>query len=348
MSVDTLITETFEQWLGGEAGPARVRGVENHEPVRPLWEALAQSGFANLLLPESLGGAQASLATLFRVLLSCGSSALPVPLHTTIWVRAALHRQALGIPEGPIALACGHRDGGRILCSAVPFAATAQWVLADLGDEALLLPLARAEVGSPGIHATLRRDLSWSNEPVDTLHLVRDQDWQAVGAAMSAALIAGAASRILQMTLEYANDRSQFGKPIGKFQALQQQISVMAEEVFAARMAAELVWRGTALPSRASAAIAKARTGEAVTRIAGIAHGVFGAIGITEECDLQLFTRRLHEWRGDFGSEAFWQQEIGKALLASGDDVLTYVLGQTSAARQVADMRPASGGIAHE
>lgn len=330
MSIDTLITETFEQWLTGEVSPAQVRSVENDESAQPLWEALAQSGFANLMLPESLGGAQASLPTLFRVLLTCGSNALPVPLHTTIWARAVLHRQGLAIPEGPITLACGHRDGGRILCTAVPFAATAQWVLVDLGDEELLLPLAQAEVLSPGIYATLRRDLAWSSEPSESLHLARSQDWQAVGAAMSAALIAGAASRILEMTLEYANNRSQFGKPIGKFQALQQQISVMAEEVFAARMAAELVWRGAGVPSRASAAIGKARTSEAVTRIASIAHGVFGAIGITEECDLQLFTRRLHEWRSDFGSEAYWQQETGKALLASSDDMLAYVLGQTS------------------
>ena len=53
--------------------------------------------------------------------------------------------------------------------------------------------------------------------------------------------------------------------------------------------------------------------GEAATRVAATAHAVYGAIGISEEHDLQLFTRRLHEWRLADGSETYWNRLLGAA-----------------------------------
>jgi alkylation response protein AidB-like acyl-CoA dehydrogenase len=124
--------------------------------------------------------------------------------------------------------------------------------------------------------------------------------------------------RILSMTIEHANQRTQFGKPIGKLQAIQQQISIMAEQVYAVRMAAQMgVATSGFTPERFQAAMAKARTGEATGVVASIAHAVHGAMGVTEECDLQLFTRRIHEWRSSFGSESYWYGEIGSAYMAS-------------------------------
>jgi alkylation response protein AidB-like acyl-CoA dehydrogenase len=50
---------------------------------------------------------------------------------------------------------------------------------------------------------------------------------------------------------------------------------------------------------------------------APLAHAVHGAIGITAELDLQLYTRRAHELRADFGAETHWNRVLGRALLAS-------------------------------
>jgi alkylation response protein AidB-like acyl-CoA dehydrogenase len=60
-----------------------------------------------------------------------------------------------------------------------------------------------------------------------------------------------------------------------------------------------------------------------VVLVASIAHAVHGAIGVTEEYDLQLFTRRLHEWRMAHGSEAHWNPIIGRSMLASGVPTMT-------------------------
>ena len=113
----------------------------------------------------------------------------------------------------------------------------------------------------------------------------------------------------------------------------QQQLSVMAEHSVAARAAAMLGlagrgWRVDTL----RAAVAKARTGEAAAQVAAIAHAVHGAIGVTEEFDLQMFTRRLHEWRMQYGGESYWSRRLGRALLEASSPPLQFVQERLSAA----------------
>ncbi len=153
-----------------------------------------------------------------------------------------------------------------------------------------------------------------------------------IAAASFAALIAGAADRVLAMTLDYANQRSQFGKQIGKFQAVQNQISIMAERSWAARMAAQLACQSaTWSPRPMLAAVGKSRSSEAAAIIADIGHAVHGAIGVTEEYDLQLYTRRLREWRLCAAAETYWASRIGAQLLREpGHSALSFLCAELS------------------
>jgi alkylation response protein AidB-like acyl-CoA dehydrogenase len=167
------------------------------------------------------------------------------------------------------------------------------------------------------VHGSLAADLRWDEVPRDAVEIPGERPLLALGALAHAGLLAGALERVLALTVAHANDRVQFGKSIGKFQAIQQQLSVMAEQVFASRMAARIGFSGPGTTPRAlQVAVAKARTGEAAAQVAAIAHAVQGAMGITEEGDLQLYTRRLHEWRLADGAERHWNERIGEALLA--------------------------------
>ncbi|MGN3973072.1 acyl-CoA dehydrogenase family protein [Tsuneonella sp. SYSU-LHT278] len=141
-----------------------------------------------------------------------------------------------------------------------------------------------------------------------------------------AAASSGAADRVLEMTTAYARERSQFGKPIGRQQAVQQQLALMAEQVVAIRMAVELAAR-SAWPGVERAALAKTVAATYATAIANTAHAIHGAIGISAEYDLQLYTRRLHAWRLDGGGETAWAASLGRSLLASGDDTLDWMRG---------------------
>ena len=140
-------------------------------------------------------------------------------------------------------------------------------------------------------------------------------------ACLDAAYMAGAMQTVLDKTLQYANDRQQFGRPLGKFQAIQHQLAVMAEQTLAAQMAAQLGCKhANPLPSLLAVAVAKARCSEAAVEIAALGHSIHGAIGFTAEFDLQLFTRRLHALRQASGSESYWHDVLGHHLVSERQD----------------------------
>lgn len=330
MSIDRFISDAFSQWLEATFDSQRVRAIEQDGADPADWQAVRDSGFADLLLAEQYGGAGANLETVGEVLQTCGACALPLPLATTMWVRAALAAEGHELLPASIALTRGQRVEKGVKCHDVAFAATAEQVLVLLDDGAWLLPVADAQGADAQRGTGLSVDLYWKTFPASALKLKQPHDWEAIGAALFAALIAGAASRVLKLSLNYAAERQQFGKPIARFQAVQQQLSVLAEEVYAVRMAAQLALRGNGLAvDPRLAALAKARASQAVSSIGAIGHMVHGAIGITEEYDLQLYTRRLHDWRLQLGSERYWQQRLGQALLDSELPVLDFMRGLT-------------------
>jgi acyl-CoA dehydrogenase len=152
----------------------------------------------------------------------------------------------------------------------------------------------------------------------ERLSLVVDRPLAAV---LAAGQMAGAMEAVQAMTVEYAGMRKQFGREIGRFQAVQHQIAVMAEETMAGRMAAQAAFVG--LPTEVSeyrAAVAKLRCGVAAERVCAIAHAVHGAIGVSAEHSLHRHTRRLRAWRLAHGGEGWWAQRLGDWALSQTQD----------------------------
>jgi alkylation response protein AidB-like acyl-CoA dehydrogenase len=144
-------------------------------------------------------------------------------------------------------------------------------------------------------------------------------------AVLAAAEMAGIGERLLDMSIEHANQRSQFGKPIGRFQAVQQQLAVMAEQVILVRIAAQSACAHGLEPPEPVAAMAKSVASTAAPVIAGMAHAVHGAIGITAEFPLHRFTARLHALRMAHGSESYWNARLGAARVAFSGNSLDFV-----------------------
>src|SRR5690606_26085959 len=120
-------------------------------------------------------------------------------------------------------------------------------------------------------------------------------------------------------------ERQQFGRPIGKFQAIQHNLAVMAEQVAAMRMAAQQACGAQMPPAGLPVAVGIYRNAESAAEVAAAAHAIHGAIGVTAELDLQLYTRRLLQWQTDAGSAAYWAGRIGQAALASPVNALDFV-----------------------
>lgn len=314
-----MFVEAIKKILEDQCSSTVIRAIESGRgSPSVLWDSLADAGFLELLKPEEQGGAELRLAELFPILAALGHHAMPLPIAQSIAARALLAPHA-AVPTGMLTLAPGcQRIGRRIVCPLTPFGMLADHVLVDDDGSLLVLPCASADRTPTGVPRSLSATLSWPKDTQAVSIVGQGSGVQAFAAAIHAALISGALFRVFEMTLRYANDRSQFGKSIGKFQAIQHQIGVMAEHVAAASMAAEAAFQEDwTLPQLLPSAIAKARTGEAAILVASIAHAVHGAIGVTEEYDLQLLTRRLHEWRMAHGSEDYWNAVVGRLVLAS-------------------------------
>ncbi|ANI79619.1 MULTISPECIES: acyl-CoA dehydrogenase family protein [Sphingobium] len=294
MDMSELI-DPFARLIEDICTPAAIREIEQGGDTAAMWKAFLESGFLDALVAEESGGAGLSLSDAASLIALLGRHAVPLPVGDTMVARALLAAAGVEAPEGPIAIATG--------AGAAPFAAVATHILSGAPDAPVVTP---ANVEPTGV-------------PHDGGAYVSGLDGKAlrpIAAALRALLISGAAERVMEMTVAYANERVQFGKPIGKQQAVQQQLSVLAEQAVAARIAAAIGARAGLRPKLVDAAIAKHGTSLAAGQIAAIAHAVHGAIGISEEYDLQLLTRRLHGWRLADGSEGYWAGVLGELRMA--------------------------------
>jgi len=322
------VFDAVNHLLTQECSSATIGAIEQGAEWRGLWETLEASGFADALVPESAGGAELPMSEALALALACGQHALPLPWAHTMLIRGLLSRHGVAIPAEPIVVAshaAASADGS--VRAQVPWGRVCTQVIVQLQGQWWLLPTDEAQVTELGGWGSLDAECSWSHWPAEARRLPA-ADWYAQSANVTAGLIAGCLESTFEITIRYANERIQFGKPISKIQAIQQQLSVMAEHTFAARMAAQIGWHHPLSESHWQAlAVAKQRTSEAVTVCAPIAHAVHGAMGFTAEYDLHWRTRRMHEWRLHFGSEGYWATQLGKHHLAAAGDALDLARG---------------------
>jgi len=317
------LLDTFDRLLSETCSPMQIRQLENHEEPAAIWSSLESSGFLDILVPESAGGAGLGWQDAWGVLFAAGRHAVPYPVAQTLFARACLAGLDQDTPTGPIALATAvsHRGDGVLTARLVQGGLLASHVLLQDHDTTYLLPVDQATQEAVGGQGSFDAHLTWQGAVVTT-SVIRGLPRETVSHGLAlglAVVIAGVSDRVLAMTLTYANDRVQFGKPIGRLQAVQQQITEMAERVYGVRMATQLGCQSQAdqawLPSHNTAALAKSQASAAAVRIANVAHAVHGAIGVTHEYDLQIYTRRLYEWNRAGGGAKYWAARLGRAAL---------------------------------
>ena len=297
-----------------------------------LWRTLAETGLARLTLPEEAGGSGGTLEDAAVVLTAAGAHAARVPLAETDLLGGwLLHAAGVPLPDGPLTAVAGELevDGTTVRgeLRRVPWARAAAGVAVLSGGHVVLLDPGPAEITEGTNLAEEPRDTVAVDGPAAAVVAAPDgaaAELRLRGALGRSLLLAGAARGALAAGVRYAGERVQFGRPIGRFQAVQQQLALAAGEVAAASAAASAAARvaadaGFAAPStRLAVAAAKSRTGEAAGAVARIAHQVHGAIGFTREHDLRLWTTRLWAWRDEDGSDAEWNADLGATVLAAG------------------------------
>jgi acyl-CoA dehydrogenase len=300
-----------------------------------LWKTLDGSGLARVTLPEEAGGSGGTFADSAAVLAAAGAHAARVPLaETDLLAGWLLHAAGIEVPAGPLTAVVGDLevDGdtvrGRL--ARVPWSRSVAGIAVLSGSRVVLLGPDGLDITDGANLAEEARDTVVVDGPAVVAPAPDGaaQEYRLRAALGRSQLLAGAARGALTASVRYAGERIQFGRPIGKLQAIQQQLAIAAAEVAAASAAASAAARVAtadrmdAASTRFAVAAAKARTGEAAGVVARIAHQVHGAIGFTREHDLRLVTTRLWAWRDEDGTDAEWNAEVGAAALAAGPEGL--------------------------
>lgn len=286
-----LLRETVAALVAKHAGPAAVRAAMESDRGydESLWRLLCeQVGAAALVMPEELGGAGGELADAAAVLQELGRALVPSPLLGTTLAELAL----LSAPEPDAATLEGLAEGTAIGALVLDPDYVVNGDIADV--------VVAVEDGRLSRWTRFSAQAVTTMDPTRRLARVQPQEAEAIGADpgladKAAVLLAaeqiGAAQRCLELTVEYAKDRVQFGRPIGSFQALKHRMADLYVTVAAAKA---VVSDACEDPSATNAAAARLAATEALNTVAAEGIQLHGGIAITWEHDMHLYFKRAH------------------------------------------------------
>jgi acyl-CoA dehydrogenase len=301
------------------------------------WDEIEALGIADILVPEERGGSGADWDDACAVLQAAGHAQIPLPLAEAMLARKLLAEAALEVPRSPISIAPDaggtlSREAGAwkflgVLAS-VPWGRDVAHVVTTVSFEGrphvAVLAVADARVHErTNLADEPRDDLQFASasaaaSPANSREAQRLFDYAALART---AQIAGALQSALERSIGYALERKQFGRPIGQFQAVQQQLALFGAETAAATCAS----RAAAIAASAGdaafeIAAAKLRANQAIGVATATAHQVHGAIGFTREYALRQATQRLWSWRSEYGNDRYWSERLGRAIVERGAD----------------------------
>jgi acyl-CoA dehydrogenase len=322
----TLLADTTEKVLGG------LDGLD----FAHAWARVEDTGLHKVLVPEDQGGFGGTWSDALIVIRACGYHAVALPLPEAVLACALCADAGLAVPDGPLTL-CEETQGAitdgafRGEMWRAPYGRDCNTIIGLGGTE--LIVGARDAAQLTYQHANMAGEdadvFFFADKPVQSAQTKRwDYLRQYHCTIMTrAAQMAGAMQAALDLSVQYARERQQFGKPLASFQAIQQQLAVFAEETAAAGMAAAaafareegrevalMQWREPPFEIMA----AKLRANMAVGTATSVAHQVHGAMGFTKEYKLQRLTKLLWRWRGEYGNDRWWADALGKAIAAQG------------------------------
>ena len=294
--------------------------------VPGLWKRLADVGVTGLTVPERYGGAGLDLTWALPVLTAAGHAAVPEPLVETMAAAQVLGRAGGAVADewlprvadGSAVVALGLEPGG-----VVPAAELADLLVLADGEALWALPAAAVQVRSlPAADKGVRLgEVTWSRDDavarIDAGFAGAAYDWVAVAVA---AQLAGVGGAMLDTAVRYAQQREQFGRAIGSFQAIKHQLAdVYVALSFARPVIGRAAWSVVNdLPTRArDASHAKHAVSVAAGRAARTALQVHGGIGYTFEHDLHMWLKRTWTLSSLWGNAAQHRARVAAAVLGS-------------------------------
>jgi alkylation response protein AidB-like acyl-CoA dehydrogenase len=319
------IKRTAHELLAARFKPERVRELAEAETYDDdAWKEMSELGWAGIFIDEEHGGQGLGIVELVILMEELGYALAPVPFLSNAAAGLALQvagtdeqkeRWLPGIASGEARGTVGIlRDGEARL---VPDADSAEViVLISPGGSTSVVEAAAAEIepfetmDRTRRFARVRAD---GGEPLGGDHLAAADR---IVTALSAETV-GVAQKAMEMAVEYARDRKQFGRPIGSYQAVSHRCAQMLLEVEGSRSGAYYAaWCADAEPDSlpAAASMAKAYSSDAGWRVCGSSLQVHGGIGFTWEHDLHFFLKRAKAGDALFGNAPAHRAALARLL----------------------------------
>jgi alkylation response protein AidB-like acyl-CoA dehydrogenase len=350
-----ILKESTRKFFSGECSISEVRRLMETETAydAALWKKLAEQGYTGIIFSEEFGGAGLGIVELALLMEEAGRALLPGPFFSTVALAGSVlnivasneqkkkylapicrgqARATVAILEDPgswdlaslqTSVVNGRLKGEKLF---VTDAAVADWILVAAKNGVFLVDRKHPAVRvTPMLGMDLTRKIytvRFDDAPAeklgDTWHLPHALD---IATVALAAEMVGGMQRTLDITVEYAKTRKQFGKPIGIFQAVQHQCADMYLETESSRSAA--YYAAWALeeksPDAASAAsIAKIYTSDAARTVGNRGIQVHGGMGFTWENDLHLYYRRAKASETAFGDSTFHRERLAQLVIDAG------------------------------
>jgi alkylation response protein AidB-like acyl-CoA dehydrogenase len=324
-------------WSDAELAGGGPGGGDGTVPA--AWSALAEMGVLGICVPEAHGGLGMGDEDLVPLLVEVGRAGLPEPVSSTAGVAVGVLRDAAApglaaqwlqrIASGGARIGVGFGpdpDGGGAPAVAQAAACDA-FLLFDRG-EVHLVPRPQVEL-TPLRSVDGARHLArvvWTPSE-STLVVGGDLGFEVTNTAFdraalgAAAMLIGLSRRMVDMTVQYATERHQFGVPIGSFQAVKHHL---ADASLAVEFAEPLVLRAANSiavgdgSASTHVSMAKAKSSSAALDAASTCLQVHGAIGYTVEFDLHLFMKRAWALAARYGDAEFHHRRVRAAVLAAG------------------------------
>ena len=327
-----LLQSSVRDVLTKECPPALVRAAWTGESGRSpaLWATLAEQGIVGLTAPERAGGLGLGEVDLVLVLEEAGRAALPEPLGETTAVAVPLLSELGNAALADTWLARVVAGQAMVAVGLASAAYVADAHIADLlllqrGDEWHAVPRARTTLtAQPGVDGAQRLfRVDW-RPAADTLVARGALAQQAAAAAFdrgafaASAQLIGLAARMIEITVEYAKTRQQFGVAIGSFQAVKHHL---ADAMLGLEFARPVVYRAADSLARMDSdravhvSMAKAYASEAADGAARAALQCHGAIGYSFEYDLHLWMKRAWSLAAAWGDAAWHRARVAAAIL---------------------------------
>jgi len=350
-----LLKDNARKFFAGECPMAEVRRIMETDTAydAALWAKMVEQGYTGIIFPEEYGGVGLGIVEFILLMEEAGRALVPGPFFSTVALAGALI-DAVADPEQKkryLAPICA----GEARSTVAILEATASWNSAGvqiasangkLTGEKLFVPDAMEAdfiivVARDGVFAVDAKASGINIQRMEALDLTRklysvrfsgtpaEKLANAAGLARAldvaaAALVAemvGGMQRTLDITVEYAKTRKQFGKPIGMFQAVQHHCADMYLETESARSAA--CYAAWALEENASDAavavsIAKMYASDAARTVGNRGIQVHGGMGFTWENDLHLYYRRAKASETAFGDSTYHRERIARLVIDAG------------------------------